>query len=663
LKHVSILLVFFISLSFSSFETLNPSLLDVVVSNTTVLHRNFTAISEFRMINRLMLNNCSVLNPFVKVKVSSNSSLSDDQFVTVTVTDVINPSHGDWVAMISPSTSDVKPCLLKEVFYLQTGDTAKLPLLCHYPVKAQFMKNDPDYLSCKKKECKKYQNGKCVIATCSGSIQFHVINIRSDIEFVFFSGGFLKPCLVRRSTPLTFANPKKPLYGHLSSIDSTGTSMRLTWVSGDKEPQQIQYGNGKTVTSAVTTFSQDDMCSSPLPSPAKDFGWHDPGYIHSAIMTGLKPSSTFSYRYGSGSVGWSKQIQFATPPAGGSDELRFITFGDMGKTPLDASREHYIQPGALSVIKAITNDVNSNNINSVFHIGDISYATGFLAEWDFFLNLINPVASRISYMTAIGNHERDYIDSGSVYVTPDSGGECGVPYETYFPMPTSAKDKPWYSIEQASVHFTVISTEHDWLPNSEQYEWMKKDMASVNRQKTPWLIFMGHRQMYTSHHGLLSSESIFRGAMEPLLLENKVDLVLVGHVHNYERTCSVFQSKCKAMPTKDKNGVDTYDGKNYSAPVHAVIGMAGFTLDKFPDNVKSWSLKRISEFGYLRAHATRNDLNLEIQKKLRTVSALQSDRSLKKENIPKWKKQRFPMLAKVDIHDFRKECPNALIPL
>ncbi|CAI8611268.1 unnamed protein product [Vicia faba] len=96
-------------------------------------------------------------------------------------------------------------------------------------------------------------------------------------------------------------------------------------------------------------------------------------------------------------------------------------------------------------------------------------------------------------MTAIGNHERDYVSSGSVYQTPDSGGECGVPYETYFPMPTSAKDKPWYSIEQASVHFTVISTEHDWSINSQQYEWMKKDMASVNRQHTPWLVFMGHR--------------------------------------------------------------------------------------------------------------------------------------------------------------------------
>ena len=60
------------------------------------------------------------------------------------------------------------------------------------------------------------------------------------------------------------------------------------------------------------------------------------------------------------------------------------------------------------------------------------------------------------------------MSSGSVYITPDSGGECGVPYETYFPMPTAAKDKPWYSIEQGSIHFTIISTEHDWTKNSEQ---------------------------------------------------------------------------------------------------------------------------------------------------------------------------------------------------
>jgi hypothetical protein len=55
-----------------------------------------------------------------------------------------------------------------------------------------------------------------------------------------------------------------------------------------------------------------------------------------------------------------------------------------------------------------------------------------------------------------------------VYVTPDSGGECGVPYESYFRMPAVGKDKPWYSIEQGSVHFIIISTEHKWSEKSEQ---------------------------------------------------------------------------------------------------------------------------------------------------------------------------------------------------
>ncbi|KAJ6392851.1 hypothetical protein OIU77_022352 [Salix suchowensis] len=477
-------------------------------------------------------------------------------------------------------------------------------------LQAQYVSNDPNYLECNKQERKKYNNTASEVATCSGTVSFHVINIRTDIEFVFFAGGFETPCILTRSGPMKFSNPNEPLHGHVSSTDSAATSMRLTWVSGSKEPQEVRYGDGRALTSTTTTFSRDDMCTSILPSPAKDFGWHDPGFIHSAVMTGLRPSTAYSYRYGSDSVGWSDKIQFRTPPAGGSDELKFLAFGDMGKAPLDASAEHYIQPGSLSVIKAMTDEVESGNVDSIFHIGDISYATGFLVEWDFFLHLISPLASRVSYMTAIGNHERDYINSGSVYGTPDSGGECGVAYETYFPMPTSTKDKPWYSIEQGPVHFTVISTEHDWAENSEQYKWMERDISSVDRSKTPWLVFAGHRQMYSSTDGLFGTDDKFTKAVEPLLVQYKVDMVLCGHVHNYERTCSVYDSNCLAMPSKDRNGIDTYDHSNFSAPLHAVIGMAGFSLDNF-SQPRRWSLVRISEFGYLRGHATMEDINLE----------------------------------------------------
>ena len=77
--------------------------------------------------------------------------------------------------------------------------------------------------------------------------------------------------------------------------------------------------------------------------------------------------------------------------------------------------------------------------------------------------------------TSPGNHERDdphvsryYADgTSSLFSKNDGGGECGVPYQAYFPMPGPAAhpqdDAPWYSFDYGAVHFTVMSTEHGML--------------------------------------------------------------------------------------------------------------------------------------------------------------------------------------------------------
>ena len=62
----------------------------------------------------------------------------------------------------------------------------------------------------------------------------------------------------------------------------------------------------------------------------------------------------------------------------------------------------------------------------VFHGGDISYARGYEAVWDFWLNMISPLASRVLYMTTIGNHEADWTNGNTLYGVEDSGGECDV---------------------------------------------------------------------------------------------------------------------------------------------------------------------------------------------------------------------------------------------
>ena len=73
-------------------------------------------------------------------------------------------------------------------------------------LQAMYMSNDPNYLSCNKHKCK----NECIVRTCSGTLTFHVINIRTDIKFVLYSGGFKTPCILGRSGPFNFANPKKP---------------------------------------------------------------------------------------------------------------------------------------------------------------------------------------------------------------------------------------------------------------------------------------------------------------------------------------------------------------------------------------------------------------------------------------------------------------------
>lgn len=74
------------------------------------------------------------------------------------------------------------------------------------------------------------------------------------------------------------------------------------------------------------------------------------------------------------------------------------------------------------------------------------YSVGFLSEWAQFTEQIRPVAEKIPWMTAMGNHEMGF--ENSFFAGTDSGGECGVPYSAYFQMPAPANsfgpDQPWY---------------------------------------------------------------------------------------------------------------------------------------------------------------------------------------------------------------------------
>lgn len=131
-------------------------------------------------------------------------------------------------------------------------------------------------------------------------------------------------------------------------------------------------------------------------------------------------------------------------------------------------------------------------------------------------------------------------------------GECGIPYYTRFRMPGQNNQSLWYSFNYGNVHFTFMSSEHDSNPGSEQHAWLEADLKSVDRTVTPFVVFSGHRPLYTSelYPSNVTYMAGLRAAVEPLLLKYQVDLAMWGHVHSYERTCQVYDQKCvKGAPT------------------------------------------------------------------------------------------------------------------
>jgi len=65
-------------------------------------------------------------------------------------------------------------------------------------------------------------------------------------------------------------------------------------------------------------------------------------------------------------------------------------------------------------------------------------------------------------------------------------------------------------------------------------------LASVDRQRTPWIVALGHRPFYLSASG--STCTNCTEVFEPLFHQYGVDLYLSGHAHVYERMAPVYQN-------------------------------------------------------------------------------------------------------------------------
>jgi Calcineurin-like phosphoesterase/Purple acid Phosphatase, N-terminal domain len=338
------------------------------------------------------------------------------------------------------------------------------------------------------------------------------------------------------------------------------------------------------------TYRASDMCQAPAneTAPGK---FISPGMLHTVRLRELSPDTLYFYRVGLESgqgVTWSETYQFtsALPPPDRETVAKpfsYIVYGDQGCPSMGWGMGAAYTSLLMAREIELANRRNSTDvlpIREIHHIGDLSYAQGAAHIWDEWFHMIQPMTARVPLMVAVGNHEYDYDASANPGRDPsdpnatdgyhpawgnfhnDSGGECGVPTSKRFAMPQSSKPSRsvhghgrnvssngvfWFSYRSGSVHTVVISSEHDLSPSSPQFEWLRADLASVNRSLTPWLIVETHRPLYEAETKWADNGVgiAFRFFFEDLLFQYQVDIVLSGHYHSYYRTCGgLYRGVC-----------------------------------------------------------------------------------------------------------------------
>ncbi|WCJ32906.1 purple acid phosphatase 18 [Euphorbia peplus] len=346
--------------------------------------------------------------------------------------------------------------------------------------------------------------------------------------------------------PWTSRSAFHPQQVHISLAGDN--HMRISWITDDKNAfSTVEYG---TSPGKYTAMSQGE-------STSYSYLLYSSGKIHHIVVGPLKPGTVYFYRCG----GQGPEFQFKTPPA--KLPISFAVAGDLGQTGWTKSTLDHIHQCEYDV-----------------HLvpGDLSYADYIQRRWDTFGELVQPLASSRPWMVTEGNHESESIPLFK------SAFES---YNSRWKMPfkeSGSTSNLYYSFEVAGAHIVMLGSYTDYDEHSNQYNWLKGDLAKVDRKKTPWLLVLNHVPWYNSNTAHQGEGDKMMEAVEPLLNAAGVDIVLAGHVHAYERTERV------------KNG-----HLDPCGAVHITIGDGGNReglAQRYKDPQPDWSAFREASFGH-----------------------------------------------------------------
>jgi predicted phosphohydrolase len=314
---------------------------------------------------------------------------------------------------------------------------------------------------------------------------------------------------------------------------------------------------------------------------------------HIVTLTGLASNTLYYYSVGStlqALQGDANNYFKTMPTVGSTQKIRFLAMGDMGNNSTNQ----------VNVRNAYLSFNGSNYTDGWLLLGDNAYSNGTDAEYQTnFYNIYQGNLTKNHVLwPAPGNH--DYANSSA------RQADHAIPYFDMFTLPSAGQaggiasgTEAYYSYNYGNVHFVALDS-YGWETGNTrlynvtgpQMTWLKQDLAANTQQ---WTVVYFHHPPYTmgSHNSDTESELVsMRQNVVPVLEQYKVDLVLNGHSHDYERSFLInghyglegtFSPATHALSTSSakydgsansciyiKNPTDVKNGI-----VYAVVGSAG----------------------------------------------------------------------------------------
>ncbi|KAK3006867.1 hypothetical protein RJ639_015532 [Escallonia herrerae] len=338
------------------------------------------------------------------------------------------------------------------------------------------------------------------------------------------------------------------------SLSSTYDSVWISWITGEFQiGDNIKPLDPKSVKSVVRygksrfSLSRKAVGYSLIYNqlyPFEGLKNYTSGIIHHVRLRGLKPDTFYYYRCGDPSIPVTSKIYyFKTMPISSprSYPNRIAVVGDLGLTYNTTSTISHLMSNYPDLV-LLVGDVTYANLYLTNGTGSDCYSCSFAQtpihetyqpRWDYWGRFMEPLVSKVPIMVVEGNHEIELQAENSTFAAYSS--RFAFPFEE-----SRSSSKLYYSFNAGGIHFVMLGGYIDYNKTGDQFKWLKRDLANVDRKVTPWLVATWHPPWYNSYKAHYREAECMKVAMEELLYSYGVDVVFNGHVHAYERSNRVY---------------------------------------------------------------------------------------------------------------------------